>query len=115
MGDQGLFLREFQLERLTQVYSEEFLNLFRFLFRADESDEGIIGIADIMQSSIRGIVRIASGKFTYLFHDTLGLSPIPFPFQTNCLLLESCIFPVGVTFCALSKARNQFVLDVLIK
>src|SRR6266536_6115757 len=86
MGNQGLFLREFQLECLMQVGSEAFLDLFCLFFCTDKSDECIIGIADIVQPSVGGIVRIASGEFTYPFSDTLGGGDWPFLLYTSWLL-----------------------------
>jgi len=67
VGDQGLFLRSFELERVLQECPQFLFDLLRFFAGAKKPAKHIIGIADVSEAAIGGIVWISCWKL-------LGLS-----------------------------------------
>jgi hypothetical protein len=61
MSDQGFLLGEFQLEPFAQEVPQDSFDLLRFRFRASKAKKGVVGIADVFESSEVRIVRISSG------------------------------------------------------
>src|SRR3954471_7653 len=67
--DQGLVSREFQPEFITQEFSDPPLDLLGLFLGSDESEEEVIGIPDITESSISGV------KFVFRRTDPPKLAP----------------------------------------
>ncbi len=59
MCDQGLFLREFQLESLLQEASQLAFDLLCFRPCSRKAKQHVISIPDVTQSSVVGIVGIS--------------------------------------------------------
>ncbi len=54
MGDERFCLGEFQLEFISEKFSELLFDLFGFCLCADNSEQEIIGISDVMEASVMG-------------------------------------------------------------
>src|SRR5437867_9936599 len=91
MCDQSLLLGKLKLEGIAQEDSQACFDFFSFRFRPSEAQKGVIGIANIFESSEVWIVRITSRKGTKLTFHLSGLCVVSFLSQTVNLVFNTMV------------------------
>jgi hypothetical protein len=59
--DQRLAWRQFQLEVITQERRQAGLDLLGLGLRPGEPEQGVVGVAAVMQPPVAGITRVSAG------------------------------------------------------
>src|SRR6266567_7810233 len=98
MGDEGLGLGEFQLEFFLQEGSKMLLDFFCFRSWANKSQEKIIGIADVSQSSVLGVIHVLSRQFLRLISQMFCFSRVSSSSLKLGAIHESCVLRVRFPF-----------------
>jgi len=66
VGDQRLALGQLQLEVIAQELGEMTLDLLGFGLRSGEPEQDVVGVADVTQSPVPGILRISGRESALL-------------------------------------------------
>jgi len=59
--DQRLVWRQFQLEVVAQECREALFDLLGLGLGSDEPEQGVVGVAAVMQPPVTGIMRVSAG------------------------------------------------------
>ena len=115
MGDERLFLGQFQFEVIAQKRSQLPLDVFRFFPWPSEPKEGVVRVSHIAEPPVVRIGGVTSRQSLQLFAQGFYLLFVPFLSRTVLAGLENVVLSVRSPRCSLSVGWNEHLFDICVQ